>query len=195
MPNLTTLLLKVPRNQEVTPEAAKTFLSALTQINAVSFFQKLFGIKPPALALEIASVNQQIQFLITCDAEIIPFVETQIQAAYPLVIIEKTTDPLENQNLEARSLNLAKGNYYPLGTYDKFTDIDPLSSVLSVLSKVEPTEIAMVQVAIESTSSRWQTLGANFAEYGTKNEDGTYQPRSDKNIILEKFLTRVLRPR
>lgn len=53
MSNLTTLLLKLPRNTEVTPEAAQTFLSALTQINAVSVFQRLFGTKPQSLALEI----------------------------------------------------------------------------------------------------------------------------------------------
>ena len=51
MSELTTLLLKIPRNIEITPEAAQTFLAALTQINSVSFFQKLSGVKPQALAL------------------------------------------------------------------------------------------------------------------------------------------------
>src|SRR3990170_7761363 len=122
MQNLTTMFLKLPRNVEVTPEAAKTFLSALTQINSVSAFQKLFGTKPHALALEVGSVNQQIRFMITCDNELVPFVQTQIQSNYPLVIIENVPDPLENQNLEVVSLKLSKGSFYPLGTYDKFTD-------------------------------------------------------------------------
>lgn len=187
MSNLTTLLLKIPRNVEITPEAAKTFLSALTQINSVSFFQRLMGVKPHALSLEIASVNQQIQFLITCDAELVPFVQTQIQAAYPLVIMEKVHDPLENQTLEVKELKLSKGNFYPIGTYDKFTDVDPLSSVLSVISKAEPTDVIMLQIALEATSPRWQTQGATFADYGIKNEDGTYQPRADKTIITEKI--------
>jgi hypothetical protein len=52
--SLTTLFLKLPRNIEVTPEAAKTFLSALTQINSVSTLQKLFGTRPLPHALEIA---------------------------------------------------------------------------------------------------------------------------------------------
>ena len=90
MQNLTTLLLKLPRNTEVTPEAAQTFLSALTQINSVSFFQRLTGTRPQPLALEIALINQQIRFQITCDTELVPFVSTQIQSNYPLVIIEKT---------------------------------------------------------------------------------------------------------
>ena len=163
MSALTTLLLKLPRNTEVTPEAAKTFLAALTQINSVTFMQKLMGTKPLALSLEIASVNQQIQFLITCDPELVPFVTTQLQSNYPLVIMEKTTDPLEGKDFEVKELTLSKGNFYPVGTYDKFTDVDPLASVLSVLSKAEPTEMILVQFALESTGNGWQSAGASYA--------------------------------
>lgn len=192
MQDLTTLFLKLPRNIEVTPEAAKTFLSALTQINAVPSFQKLFGTKPLALALEIASVNQQIRFMITCDTGLVTFLENQIQSNYPLVVIEKIDDPLTREgyplpDLHIKELKLSKGSFYPIGTYDKFTDIDPLSSILSVLSKAEPTEMILVQVALEATSTKWQSQGASYADYGTKNEDGTYSPRSDKNIIIEKI--------
>jgi hypothetical protein len=187
MSNLTTLLLKLPRNQEVTPEAAKTFLSALIGINSVSAFQKLIGKESRPLSLEIASVNQQILFLITCDNELLPFVENQIQSNYPLVVMEKIADPILNLKLEVKNLKLAKGNYYPIATYDKFTDIDPLSSVLSVFSKAEPTEIVMVQVALEAISTSWQAKGASYADMGSKNEDGSYSPRADKAIITEKI--------
>src|SRR5689334_13872641 len=129
MSELTTLLLKLPRNQDVTPEAAKTFLSALIQINSVPTFKRLLGTRPQAFALEIAVVNQQIQFLITCHKELIPFIQTQIQSSYPLVVIGKVEDPLQTgQPLFVRELKLAKGSYYPIGTYDKFADVDPLSS-------------------------------------------------------------------
>ncbi|HTK03313.1 MAG TPA: TraM recognition domain-containing protein [Alphaproteobacteria bacterium] len=187
MPNLTTLLLKLPRNSDITPEAAKTFLSALTQINSISSFQKFFGTRPPALALELASINQQINFLITCEDTLVPFIQTQIQSNYPLVVMEKIPDPLTNQNLDIKELKLAKGNYYPIGTYDKFTDVDPLSSILSVLSKAEPTELILVQITLESTSSKWQSQGANYADHGVKNENGVYSPRSDKSIVVEKI--------
>lgn len=184
---LVTLTLKLPRNTEVTPEAAKTFLAALTQINSVSFFEKLTGVIPQALALEIALVNQQIRFQVTCDGDLAPFVETQIQSNYPLVIIERVLDPIQNQHLDVLSLKLRKGSFFPLATFDTFTDIDPLASILSVLSKADPNEISIIQFALESTASSWQAQGASFAEHGTKNEDGTYSPRSDANIIKEKI--------
>lgn len=186
MPSLTTLLLKLPRNTEVTPEAAKTFLSALTSISSVSFFEKLMGTRPQAMSLEVTTVNQQIIFSITADTDLIPFIQTQLQSNYPLVIISKIEDPLKNRKILVKNLKLAKGSFYPIATYDKFTDIDPLSSVLSVLSKAETDEVSMIQIALESTSSSWQSKGNSFADYGAKKEDGTYSPRSDKSVIVEK---------
>jgi hypothetical protein len=188
MQNLTTLLLKLPRNTEITPEAAQTFFAALTQINSVSFLQKLMGNHPKALAVEIAMINQQIQFLVTCDSELVPFVQTQIQSNYPLVIISKIPDPIAGKNLYATSLKLKHGSYYPLATYiSAFTDVDPLSSVLSVLAKSNPDQIVLIQYAMESSGTSWQSAGAAFAEKGKKNEDGTFSPRSDQNIIKEKI--------
>jgi hypothetical protein len=187
MNDLTTLVLKLPRNTEVTPESAQTFLAALTQVNSVSTMQKLLGTRPQSLALEIVLYNQQIRFQITCDPTLVPFIETQVQSNYPLVIMEKGTDPLENQKLDILSLELRKGSFYPIATFDTFTDIDPLSSILSVLSKSDPDQIIMVQYALEGTNGSWQNHGESYAAKGTKNEDGTYAPRSDQNIIKEKI--------
>ncbi|MCH7640963.1 type IV secretion system DNA-binding domain-containing protein [Patescibacteria group bacterium] len=187
MAELTTLLLKLPRGTEVTPEAAKTFLAALTKMGTVSSFQKLLGSRSQTIALEIAMVDQQIGFQITCNTTLVPFVETQIQSNYPLSIIEKVADPLEGKQLDLVRLYLKEGSFYPIATYDTFTDIDPLSSVLSVLAKSEPDEVTIVQYVLESAGSKWQSNGARYAGRGTKNEDGTYSPRSDESIIKEKI--------
>lgn len=186
MSNLVTFSLKLPRNTEVTPEASKTFLSALTSISSVSNFQKLLGVKPQRLSLEIVSINQQILFLITCDSDIAQFVQTQIQSSYPLVIISKIDDPLIGRDLYIKNFKTSKGSYYPISTYEKFSDIDPLASLLSVLSKSETDEVTLFQIALEATGSSWQTAGLSYADFGTKKEDGTYSPRPDKNIIVEK---------
>jgi len=187
MSKLVTISLKLPRLQEVTPEAAKTFLSALTSISTVSPLQKLFGTKPQVLSLEIVTINQQIMFVITADEDIIQFIQTQLQSNYPLVIMQKIADPLEGLAMAVKNLKLKNGSYYPIATYDKFADIDPMASVLSVLSKAESNEVSMIQIALEATGSSWQGKGASYADFGTKNEDGNYSPRSDKNIIVEKI--------
>ena len=187
MAELSTFFLKLPRNVEVTPEAAKTFLAALTQVNPVSFWQKLARGKRKAFALEIVLFNQQIRFQITCDPTLIPFIESQLQSNYPLVIIEKGKDPLEGLDFDIVNLKLQKGSFYPLATFDKFTDIDPLSSILSVLSKADPEEVTLIQYALESSGTRWQGQGELYASKGTKKEDGSYSPRTDESVIKEKI--------
>ncbi len=188
MSNLVTILLKLPRNTEVTPESAQTFLAALSQINSVTLMQKLTKNQPRPLALEICLYNQQIRFQITCAEEIASFIETQIQSNYPLVMIEHTMDPLQGQKLYVSSLELRKGNYYPINTSAAFKDVDPLSSVLSVLSKSDPDQVTIVQYALESTSGKWQALGQSYADNGVKKPDGTYGPRPDAAIIKEKII-------
>lgn len=187
MSKLVTISVKLPRLQEVTPEAAKMFLSTLTSLSSVTPLQKFFGAKPQVLSLELVTINQQILFLITVDEELERFVQTQLQSNYPLVIMQKINDPLEGLAMGVKNLKLKNGSYYPIATYDKFTEIDPMASVLSVLSKAESNEVSMVQLALEATGSGWQGKGASYADFGTKKEDGTYTPRSDKSIIVEKI--------
>lgn len=188
MAQLTTLLIKIPRNTQVTPEAAKTMLSTLTRINSVSFWDKILkGKKPQGLALEIALINQEINFLITADAELMPFIESQIQSNYPLAIIQKINDPLQSEGMNVISLGLSKGNFYPLATYSNFTEVDPMSSLLTVLTKGDPETVAIVQFALEATDGSWQSQGKLFAEKGEKKEDGSYSKRSDANVITEKI--------
>ena len=74
MKDLVTLAIKIPRDTEVTPEAAQTFLTTLTQLNSGKRLQKLMGKFPKSLSLEIAFVRSQIYFLISIDPEFEVFV-------------------------------------------------------------------------------------------------------------------------
>jgi len=184
---LTTLFLKVPRGTEITPESAKTFLAALTGISNVTFMEKMKGLTPQVLSLEIITINQQIRFAITASTELVPFVEGQLQSNYPLVSIERVPDPIVNQQLAVTDLTLRKGAYYPIAIYSTFSDIDPMSSILSILSKAEIGEVTIVQLALEGIKSSWQSAGASFANNGSKKEDGSYSPRGDAAVIKEKI--------
>ncbi len=192
MSELTTLFLKVPRGNEYTPEAAQTFLSALTQLNALSRWERLTGKRPQALALEIILLEQQIHFAITCDTELVPFIEAQLQSNYPLVITEKVPNPLSPEAsvvapLHVQTLKLAKGNYYPLMTYPSFTDVDPVSSVLSVLSKAPPDDVVIIQIALESISGSWQASAIKIIDNGIKDREGNISPLPDAAVMREKI--------
>lgn len=185
--SLTTLLLKIPRNTEITPEPAQTFLAALTQINSVTNFERFRGKKAQALSLEIVLAQQQIKFLITCSSELTPFVEAQLQSNYPLVIIQKISDPiLEMGPMHVKTLGLRKGSYHPIQTYPSFSEVDPLSSVLSVLSNATVGENAVIQYSLESISGSWQSYGQKMVEKGIVDSEGGRKSLPDEAVIKEK---------
>lgn len=191
MAELTTLFLKVPRGNEYTPEAAQTFLSALTQLNAVSRWDRLMGKRPQALALEIYLVEQKIHFAITCDAELAPFIEAQLLSNYPLVLVDKVEDPLRQDNhvkeLHVSTLAQTRGNYYPILTYPSFTEVDPLGSILTLLSKAHAQEMVVIQVALEAVSGTWQSAIQKTLERGIKDKEGNVSPLPDAAVIREKI--------
>jgi len=189
MEEKTTLLLKLPRNVEVTPEAAQTFLATLTGIESVSGLRKLTGARSQSVALEIFLINQQIMFVVTCDPDLAPFVEAQLRSNYPLVLIEKIQDPLAQiTDLEVAAMTLRKGNYYPIAVYTGFAEIDPMGSVLTVLSKGDPSEFALISIALTGAGGGWQGRGQSLAEKGGgKTEEGNYLAHPDAQIIKEKI--------
>lgn len=184
--NLVSIKLKLPRNTEVSPESTQTFLSSLVGINKTGKMKRIFGGGAKPAALEIVLLNQEISFQITAHKDIMSFIESQIESNYPLVTIQKTKEILITPSFGTGKLVLKNGNYYPIKNYSEFKDIDPLASILSVLSKNEPTDIAIIQLSLLSLNSKWRMLAENYAKYGTKNVDGTYAPRGDANIIKEK---------
>jgi len=188
MNELTTLLLKIPRNIEITPESAQTFLAALTQINSVSTFERITGKRAQVLSLEIVLSRQQIKFLITCAKDLVPFVEAQIQSNYPLVLIEQISDPmLEMDNMYTKTLGLRKGNFYSINTYPLFQEVDPLASVLSVLSKADSNENVIIQYCLESISGAWQGSGQRMIEKGIVDAEGNRSSLPDEAMIKEKI--------
>ena len=180
----------MPRESEFTPESSQTFLAALTQINSVSPLQKLMGKHGQVLSLEIALMESQIYFLITCDSELAGFIEAQIKSNYPVVSIEKIKDPVAavTTPLVIKELQLSKITYLPINTYDSYKDVDPLSSILSVLSKAPENEFSVVQFCLEAVGSGWQASGQRFAEQGGgKNAEGIYQPHPQAQVMKEKI--------
>ena len=188
MNQLTTLLLKIPRNSEITPEPAQTFLAALTQINSVTNIERFQGKKAQALSLEIILSHQQIKFMITCSTELAPFVEAQIQSNYPLVIIQRIDEPISEMGpMHMKTLGLKKGDYHPIQGYPSFSEVDPLSSVLSVLSNAPAGENAVIQYSLESISGSWQSYGNKMVERGNVDKEGNRKSLSDEAVIKEKI--------
>ena len=52
------------------------------------------------------------------------------------------------------------GTYlYPIKTYSEFKDVDPLASLLAVLSKAQPNDRIVIQYLLNPVGSGWQSSG------------------------------------
>ncbi len=169
MPKLTTLLVTIPRETEVTAESAATFLSTFPAILHKSLFDIwIKGEAKPVIALEVAVWEQKIRFLVTCTSHLTQFIISQIQSTYPLAVIVPIEDPLASlaPKLAVGELKLRLASFYPLKTWADFRDTDPINTYLSVMSKAEVGEVMYLSWVISSAHSGWQSEGRSAIDRG-----------------------------
>jgi len=185
MPKLTTLLVTIPRETEVTAESASTFLSTFPTILHKSLFDIwIKGEEKPIIALEVAVWEQKIRFLVTCTPHLTQFIISQIQSTYPLAVIVPIDDPLARYapKLIVGELKLRLASFYPLKTWADFRDTDPINSYLSVMSKAAVDEVMYLSWVISSPSASWQGEGRSAIDAGrsmggTKTQNGYQEKR------------------
>jgi len=173
MQKLSTLLVTIPRDTEVTPEMAATFLSTFPKMLSISMFDKVIKGNPkPVIALEVGVWEQKIRFLVTCNLELVEFITAQIHSTYPLAMIVPVDDPLKSLagTLTVGELRLTSASFYPLKTWNDFRDTDPMNSYLSVMSKAEPGEVIWLSFDLTKAGSKWQAAGQQAIDRGRVGE-------------------------
>jgi hypothetical protein len=185
MPKLSTLLVTIPRETEVTAESAATFLSTFPAILHKSLFDVwIKGEVKPVIALEVGVWEQKIRFLVTCTTHLSQFIISQIQSTYPLAVIVPIEDPLLQlgTKLSVGELKLSLASFYPLKTWADFRDTDPINSYLSVMSKAEVGEVIWMSWVIGAAPHGWQSAGRAALDNGrstgsTKTQNGYQEKR------------------
>lgn len=165
---LTTLLVTIPRETEVTAESAATFLSTFPTILHKSLFEVWIKGEPrPTLALEVGVWEQKIRFLVTVSSYLAQFVMSQIQSTYPLAVITPIEDPLPKVagTLHVGELQLSLASFYPLKTWADFRETDPMNTYLSVLSKAEVGEVMWLSWSLAAAGD-WQRAGREAVDRG-----------------------------
>jgi len=185
------LEIRIPRENEYTPESAAALFTGFTKtLSSPSFLEKLRGRQPEPLILEIACHNQQIHFYAAVEKDTLPFFESQILAAYPLAVITPSKDYLveyAQKDLAFGKIHQTTAHYYPIKTYKDFTDVDPLSQLLGVMSKAGKDDLMLVQYVLQKTSSNWQKTGRKAAERGIVISETERKALPGEAIIKEKI--------
>lgn len=183
------LNVRTSRTGEETPEAMVQFLSSLSTLKRLHL--PFWGRGIP-LTLEIAVIDQNIQFFVSVPTDYQSFVESQLVAEYSKALVTKTQDYLGNilqdkQTLAVGQMKLSHGHLYPLRTYSDFKEVDPLSSMLGLLSKSKSDEKISIQLLIIPVSNSWQRKGENAASSKHTDITGKETANPYSKVIQEKI--------
>jgi len=158
---LVTLLLKVPRNNEKTALSAEQMYASLHGILRKKWDRLVEGSLQEHVSFEVVSSNKYIKFYAVAPEHIIEFLEGQLYAQYPTLLIERVDDyaasyDTNTRNYAVTELHLDKDSAYPIRTFEKF-DVDPLAGITAVLSKLGDTNNQIwIQYLVRPVENDWQ---------------------------------------
>src|SRR4030042_7142486 len=187
------LELRTPKTSEETPESMAQVFSALFPGGHIPHWKRLW-IKVRTLSFEISNFNQSIHFYAVVPKSYQSFMESQLTSQYPKILISKVPDYLgyitKSPYLALGNLILAHAYYYPIKTFKEFKEIDPLSSIVGVLSKLGPDEKGLIQIIIEPPHFNWQAMVESMVARGISDptSNAPQRPRQipHASLIEEK---------
>jgi hypothetical protein len=164
------LQVAVPRDNETKIDAAEQMFSSLHSIAPHGFWSFL---KPPEhISFEIVARREDIRFYVSVPHHLMDLVEKQIHGAYPGADIKEVEEYniFSEQGKVVFSAMIPKGyDYMPIRVF-RDLPVDPLSSLTSVLAKMQEGEGAAIQVLIQPVAGKWRAAGHKFISSTKKNE-------------------------
>lgn len=165
-----TMQIAVPRENETKIDAAEQLFASLHSIHHGGFWSFL---KPAEhISFEIVAKKEDIRFYVSCPHHLMDLVEKQIHGAYPGADIKE----IEEYNIFSEQGEVAFASLIPTGSpympIRIFRDlpVDPLSSITSVLAKMQEGEGAAIQILVQPAGGKWRSLGQKFISGTKKNE-------------------------
>ena len=168
--NFVTLLVRLPRDNEIKIDAAEQMFTGLYSLKKTGPLQ--FMRPEDIFSFEIVALQEKISFHINCPRNIRDLVEKQVHGAYPQADIKEIDEVNifnEKGKVAFEALKLDKPNYFPLRTY-KDLPTDGLSLITSAMSKMSFGEGAILQLVLEPASKKWQKKGKSYISNEKKRE-------------------------
>lgn len=176
----TLLEILVPRNNEKGPLQAENMFAALHGILDQSKSEQ------DHISFEINSKDKYILFYCWAPNHLKDFVEGQIYAQYPTVEIKEASEDISlnvpsDMIAIGTMLELNKNEVFPIKTFLNF-EVDPLSSITGVLSKVNGRQQIWIQVMIKPVSDEWQQKGIKYVN-AIRNGESTEKLSLSQKVI------------
>lgn len=194
----TVLRIDVPKNNDKSPLAAEQMFAAIHGIYSESARYQNH------LSFEIVSKEKFIQFYVYLPVHLKDFIEGQVYAQYPSVEITEVGDYTadldpSSKNFATCELKLNKPDVYPIKQFTDF-EVDPLSGITSVMSKLNEGEEIWFQMIIKPIGDSWQERGHSMVSSvrsGAKVGGGidlSSQITKGAMTLLKAIFTQLVRP-
>lgn len=205
------LAIDIPKDNEQSMLAVEQIFATLAGIKGgFNKYEKFWlGKTQLSMSLEIISFEGYIQFLLRTPVQYRDLAEAAIYAQYPdaeITEVEDYVNMIPDNAAEmgtefqfwGSELNLEKFSAYPLKTYKLFEHslaqvfIDPMASLLEVMSKLGPGEQLGLQIVIAPAGEDWKKRGISLIKKLIGDSSHASVNLSDKVITkslegLEKF--------
>ncbi len=148
---------------------------ALWEVRSLTFWQFLhyWIFRSITMSFEMYVENNELTFYVVTEKHLVSIVEKQITAFYSdaEVIPQKTpTFGGKGMKLVGYHMELQKKWMFPIRGYEQMQE-DPLNDLSNVLSKLEPTEMAGIQLTFRpSFSNKWGKKAQKYASTKFKGQ-------------------------
>lgn len=187
-----TLELRTARDAEHTASAAVQFFTTLPNPpHGILHFWK----HAPEFSFEIVNQGQVTFFFLTIPQTMLEYIKGQLTAAYPEILVKELEhDPFAELRQDPSppqavgTLKQVSNSIFSLKTFQDFKDTDPLSTVLSTLSKTIQGDTIVIQFIVRKARERWKSQGETYVQLGVKQSDGNYQAHPQRSEIEKKIV-------
>ena len=188
--------IRIPRSNEKGAEAMESILLALHELtNSAGDPKERWwdGEITRPLSLEIASFGGEVHFYLRGYCKVANIIEANFHSHYPDVELLQIEDYINRlpQNLEeiysqgkdiyGGELILEDEPVIPLKTYKQFMNdpaeekrTDPMGAIIELLGKLEPGEIAAIQIVLEGARSDWTITAKKYIEEFKEKTSGRH---------------------
>lgn len=166
------LEVKNSRDSEETPAAMEQVFAALGSAGGHGgFLQRLFGPRhaPRYFSFEIVSVNTRIHLFIGVPQNLQTYVESQLTAHYPKVVLSVVSDYAPHflsLPHELAQLVLSNAFYYPLKTHKDVKDLDIMTGIFGQMAKLPMGEAVAVQIRVTPAGHGWVHSASSVVAHG-----------------------------
>ncbi|MBU0667488.1 type IV secretion system DNA-binding domain-containing protein [Patescibacteria group bacterium] len=141
----------VPQGTPDNPKKENLFLHFLNNLHNTA--------KGKIFSLEMFGYKQYTYFFVGCNAEDVKLIEGLIYSIYPECEIKPQKDYTTYLNaqthvIKGTSLHMERSDIYPIQTFETF-DVDSLSGIFSVISKMNPNDRAWIQILTSPRTDNW----------------------------------------